>query len=401
MHRIIRSILDTDLYKLTQQWAVLCLFPWAKVRYQFINRRPEGKFTKEFLEEFKRQIRLMADLSLAPQERDFLATKCPFLPPQFLAYLTNYRFNPDEVQASLNSDCELVVEIYGYWHSTILWETPLMEIISEIYYQLIERDWIVNEDDQRERANKKLQLLAANDCQTAEFGARRRRSYRSQYIFMEEARSYSNVVGTSNVHLAHVFSTKPIGTKAHEFYQAMSVLMGLRHANRFALDCWVDVYKSNLGIALTDTYGLDAFFGDFTLAHAKLWDGLRWDSGCPYVFTDRVVSHYANFNIDPMSKWGVYTNGLTDEVAAKIRRYTEKKIKASFGIGTYFSNDFRKKSDMQIVSKPLNIVIKLCGVEDNGRMVPVVKLSEDSSKVSGDLNAIKVAQWTFFGNPIC
>lgn len=392
--------MDSDLYKFTMQWAVLCLFPWVKVHYQYINRRPEGKFTPSFLIEFRRQVLQMSNLSLSKDEMDFMARRCPFLPPQYLAYLLNYRFNPNEVTAEINEAGELVVDVYGYWHSAILWETPLMEIISEIYFALIDTDWIDDENAQRERANRKLSLLDANDCQTAEFGARRRRSYRSQYIFMEEAVKYRNIIGTSNVHLAHTFNMKPIGTMAHEFYQAMSVLMGLRHANRFALDLWVSVYKANLGIALTDTYGLDAFFGDFTLSHAKMWDGLRWDSGNPYAFTDRSVGHYRGLSIDPMSKWGIYTNGLDDETAVQIRRYTEGKIKASFGIGTFFSNDFRKRSAPTEVSKALNIVIKLCDVEDNGRMVPVVKLGEDTTKLSGDPGAIKVAQWTFFGNPI-
>jgi nicotinate phosphoribosyltransferase len=203
------------------------------------------------------------------------------------------------------------------------------------------------------------------------------------------AKSY--FVGTSNVRLAMKYGVKPIGTKAHEWYQAHSQLAGLEHANRAALEAWINVYHSALGIALTDTYGTDAFLRDFSRELAMAYDGVRHDSGDPFKFVDKFVAHYEKLGIDPLSKTAVFSDSLNVEKAIKIHRYCQNKIKDSFGIGTFFTNDFPKSA-----FKPLNIVIKL--VRLNGK--PVVKLSDDFGKSFGERDAVRVARYTHMGIPL-
>jgi len=163
----------------------------------------------------------------------------------------------------------------------------------------------------------------------------------------------------------------------------VSALESLRHANRFAMQKWCDTYGANLGTVLPDTFGIKAFFDDFTLYYASLFDSIRHDSGDPFKFTDKVIAHYKKLNIDPNSKTIIFSDGLNVELAIELNRYCSGKIKCAFGIGTNFTNDFATKS--------LNMVIKLYSVDG----IPVVKLSDEPTKATGDKKAVEVAKWTF------
>lgn len=171
---------------------------------------------------------------------------------------------------------------------------------------------------------------------------------------------------------------------AHEFIMGVSELESLRYANRFALYKWAEVYKGNLGIALTDTYGTAAFFKDFDLTLSKLFDGVRHDSGCPFKFTDNVINHYKKLGITPDTKTIVFSDGLDLDLAYKINAYCLNKIRCSFGIGTHFTNDFPN-------SKATNIVIKLNSINN----IPVVKLSDIDVKNTGDVKALEYAKYVF------
>jgi nicotinate phosphoribosyltransferase len=165
---------------------------------------------------------------------------------------------------------------------------------------------------------------------------------------------------------------------------AQSVLAGLRHANRFALEVWAAAYQGELGTALADTYGSEAFFMDFDARYARLYDGLRQDSGDPAAFIERVVRHYQSLGIDPRAKTIVFSDNLTPELAVELQRRCGGRIRAVFGIGTNLTNDFEG-------SPALNIVIKLTAIDG----IPVVKLTDDPAKASGDPEALRIARWTF------
>ena len=392
MKQIINSLLDSDLYKFTMCNAVLHLFPDADVEYRFKNRGSQ-RFNTAFLAELKRQIQLMSTISLSDIEYSWIKENIPFFSPTYVEYLKNYRYNPDEVHVSLDAEDNLVIDIKGSWHSTIMWEVPLMALISELYFKMIDTDWDIKDMDPI--IHRKANILGDDACVYADFGTRRRKSFAVQDRAIAGFRGYCETygkgtfVGTSNVYFAMKWGLKPIGTMAHEWIMGISAIEGLRHANYYALQNWVRVYNADLGIALTDTFGTPAFFDNFNMRLAKLYDGVRHDSGCPIEFGDKVIAHYIKLGIDPKSKVIVFSDGLNPIEAVRIQRYFKGKVKISFGIGTNFTNDFEG-------SPALNMVIKLWSCDG----IPVVKLSDVGGKVMGDPDAVKVAQWTFQDKPL-
>lgn len=379
---IIESILDTDLYKLTMQKAVLAYRQDVPVEYVFNNRRPEGKFNDAFFTAFQEELERMKYVALQSSEALWLEQNVPFLGHQYVEYLRNYRFDPKEVDAKIvNGD--LALRIKGTWDRTILWEVPLMAMISELYFTHCDTDWTYDEEAQRQRLVEKGNMLG--DTNFADFGTRRRRNYRIQDLVVNTLKDRVNFNGTSNVHLAHKHGLKAIGTMAHEWIMGISALESLRHANRYALRIWSDVFDGNLGIALPDTFGTEAFIEDFDGYLARLFDGVRHDSGDPFKFGEKIVAMYRKLKIHPSTKTIVFSDSLDPELAMRIRRHFDGVIRVAFGIGTNFTNDFPN-------SPALNMVIKLamCGG------LPVVKLSDTLSKAIGDAEALRIARWYFF-----
>ena len=397
----IKSLLDSDLYKFSMQNAVLQHYPDAWVTYKFTNRNTFMKFNGAAYNAIIGNIKAMADLALTVNE--FLYLKdYKFLNVGYLEYLRNYRFKPEQVKVKF-LDGDLDIEIYGPWHETILWEVPLMAIISEAYFEHVDnRGWNCNKptcttDGMRQRTWQeayaegvldKAKNLAMMADKFTDFGTRRRRSYETQDIVVKTFKESGvpNFFGTSNVHLAMKYGVKAIGTMAHEWIMGVSALESLRYANKFALQKWQETYQ---GYALTDTFGTEAFFRDFSGSLARGYDGVRHDSGCPFTFADRVIKHYESLCLDPTTKLIVFSDGLDVEKALAISKHCAGRIRCSFGIGTHFSNDFQN-------SKPLNMVIKLYDVNS----IPVVKLSDSPSKATGDKDALRVAMWTFNHKPL-
>ncbi len=390
--KIIHSVLDTDLYKLTMAQAILSQYPHAQAEYVFCNRDKSFVFgNKEFTpEKFKAVLRdaivEISELALCADEEDWLKANCRFVTPAYLEYLRNYRFKPKELEIS-NTEGDLQIRIRGPWHSTVMWEVPLMAVVSELYFKHIDTNWHWDRVAYQSTTKQKAELIAHP---FAEFGTRRRRSYKVQDATVEALQGTS-CVGTSNVHLAMKYDMKAIGTLAHEWVSAVAILDTMNHPNRAMMDRWNRVYKGDLGIALTDTFGTDSFLRDFDLHWAKLYDGCRHDSGLAIEFADKMIAHYKKLGIDPLSKVIIFSDGLNAEKAAEIRDYCEGKIKCSFGIGTHFSNDFEHQG-----SRALNIVIKLWSI--NG--TPAVKLSDTPTKAIGDPDAVQVMRWIHMGLPL-
>ena len=380
---IIRSLLDNDLYKFTMQKAVLAYRQNVPVHYIFHDRRPRRRFNDAFRRALAEEIEQLTALSAAEEEIEFLQRACPFLGLQYLDYLRNYRYHADEVTFSVSDDGLLDLKISGPWERAILWEVPLLALISELYFVHCDTDWSHDEAEQRERSREKAEGLG--QCSFADFGTRRRRSYAAQELAVDTLRGSDSFVGTSNVHFAHRFALKPIGTMAHEWIMGISALESLRYANRYALRIWGDVYQGRLGIALSDTFGTDAFFEEFDDFLSRLFDGIRHDSGDPLVFAEKAIRHYRSKGIDPRTKTIIFSDSLNPEKVREIDDALKEKVKVSFGIGTNLTNDYPG-------SRPLDIVIKMS--ECNG--VPVVKLSDEPGKQIGERDALRVANWTFF-----
>lgn len=384
---MIRSMLDNDLYKFNMQQAVHALYPRVEARYGLINRSGNG-FPDGFEQRLGEEIRKMADLRLQGEELTYLAETGYFLTPVYLDFLTHYRYNPDEVSVQVREG-NLQLGIEGPWFRTILWEVPLMAVVSELYFSMT-APTIRSTDEQHARNREKAGRLRDNQVKFADFGTRRRFSAANQERVLADIRSVegNTLIGTSNVHFARQFGIKPIGTHAHEWFMFHAAENGYRLANKSATDAWTAVYQGNLGIALTDTYTTDVFLQSFDAVKARLFDGVRHDSGDPIAFADKVVAHYRKLRIDPTTKTIVFSDGMNVDNAIRVRKYCEGKINTSFGIGTYMTNDLGPVA--------LNIVIKLseCRTDAHSGWIPVVKLTDVQSKHTGPQEEINLCYRT-------
>lgn len=386
-----RGILDTDLYKLTMQQAVCQYYPRARARYSFINRGGTP-FPPGFDKELSGYIEAMRELALTEEEKSWLARKCSYFHPVYLDLLESYRFDPGEVSME-QKDGELTISIEGYWYTTILWEVPLMALISELYFELSGK----NEDAYPEEKVHELNLGKArffkeNGIRFVDFGTRRRFSYHNHRMLIPDLMQAGEfLLGTSNVHLAHVYDLTPIGTQAHEWFQFHSAKYGFRVANQLALERWLEVYKGDLGIALTDTFGTDNFFHAFDTYYAKVFDGIRQDSGDPFEFLESAIAHYEGLGIDPSSRTIVFSDSLNLELSKAIHEACAGRVKDLYGIGTFLTND--------VGVKPLNMVIKMVECQpfkDSERWVDAIKISDDSGKYTGDMDTIELARRILF-----
>ena len=379
----LQSILDNDFYKLTMQQCVVKLFPRAKAKYQFINRG-HHQFPKGFAEQLRSSVDAMAGLKLAKEEKQWLAVACPYLDPVYLDFLEGYSYNPQEVTIK-QTDEGVEVFIEGYWYRTILWEVPLLCLISENFYALqnLQRE---TDDEIIQKTKRKIESYADLDVTIAEFGTRRRHSFHVHQLVVETLKKFGKTfVGTSNVHLARINQTKPIGTHAHEWFMFHAAKYGFKMANQLALEHWIDVYRGDLGIALSDTFTTDEFYEVFDKKFAKLFDGVRHDSGDPVEFAKKTIQHYKSLGVDPLSKTIIFSDSLDLEKVKRIVDYCRGKIGMSFGIGTNFTND--------VGLEPMNIVIKMTeALPESAPWTPVVKLSDVPGKHSGDEKMIELAK---------
>ena len=379
-----KSILDNDFYKITMQNAVVKLFPNEKVKYEFINR---GKhhFPEGFDAELRKSVNAMAELKLTKDEKKFLRETCPYLDLPYLDFLGGYHYDPTEVTIQ-QTENELRVTVEGEWYRTILWEVPLLALISELHYEMnnMERD---SDEIVVAKTLEKAEELNKLGVTFAEFGTRRRHSYKVHDLVVDTLVKNKNTkfIGSSNIHFAMKYGVKPIGTHAHEWFMFHAAEYGFKMANALSLEHWVDVYRGDLGVALSDTYTTEVFFQQFDKKFAKLFDGVRHDSGDPIEFAHKTIEHYKTNGINPLFKYIIFSDGLNMEKVAEITHACKGKIGISFGIGTNLTND--------VDVKPMNIVMKLVAAKAiNGDWIPTVKLSDERGKYTGDPKMIELAK---------
>jgi nicotinate phosphoribosyltransferase len=375
---MVHSLLDTDFYKLTMMQVVLHQYASAWVRYAFKWRNWDEMHLEGSLQKFKsildENIDRLSGLRFKEDELKYLAA-IPFFKPDFIEYLRLFQLNRSYVKTAIE-DNELKIHIEGPWLNTILYEIPLLAIISELYsgmHGVDEATWM---KAARKRLKDKVGYLkkaigSDQQFKFAEFGTRRRASYRWQHEALKYliAHCEGMLVGTSNVYFAMQLGIKPIGTMAHEFFQAHQQLgPRLVDSQKEALQCWADEYRGELGIALSDTMGFDKFLKDFDRFFALLFNGCRQDSGDPIEWTEKLIAHYRKMRIDPRTKSAVYSDGLTFESAIGIFKQFNRQIQTSFGIGTDLTNDCGFIAPQ--------VVIKM--VECNRK--PVAKVSDSEDK---------------------
>lgn len=385
--RIIQSALDFDVYKVNMMSAVAALYPDVMVSYKFIVRSEED--LSELLPDVKAEVLKLQDITFSAEEIEYMKGVAPYLSSEFVDALHAFRFNPQRdvsfnTKTMADGTSQLRITINGLWKETILYETIIMSIVSEVRSRARWAD-IPAEQFQSVLKEKvshlKSELTRRNitNFKFADMSTRRRFSFQAQrsmlqYLSQELPDSLS---GTSNYHLAKELDLTPIGTVAHEWFMGHQALVNVRDSQKVALQRWQKMFNGALGIALTDTIGIDAFLKDFDEELSNAYAGVRHDSGCPYTWGEKMIEHYQSLGIDPMTKTLVFTDGLNFDQALDICEHFQGRVQISFGIGTFLANDMGEYTNEQGVAyKPLSIVIKM--VSCNGS--PVAKISDEPEK---------------------
>ena len=371
---VIESLLDTDLYKFTMMQAVLHQFPGAQVEYKFKCRNAGLQLTP-YVDEIREEIRHLCSLSMREDELDYMRS-LRFIKSDFVDFLGLFRLNEKYITVTPQDNGEIDIRVRGPWLHTILFEIPVLAIVSEVYFRNTQPG--LDHAEGRRRLADKLALLrspALADLRVADYGTRRRFSRDWQREVLQTMRdtlgtaANSHFTGTSNVLFAKELGLKPMGTMAHEYLQACQALgPRLRDSQVFAFEKWAQEYRGDLGIALSDVYGMNAFLRDFDMYFCKLFDGARHDSGDPFQWGERMIAHYAANRVDPRTKTIIFSDGLTIPRCIELYERFRGRIQIAFGVGTNLTND--------LGPAPLQIVLKM--VQCNGQ--PVAKISDTPGK---------------------
>ena len=373
---IITSLLTQDLYKFSMGQAIYHQFSDYKTTWTFKCRNKDVHFTKEMLEEIKEQIEAYCELRFTEEELDYLG-QITWLKESYVDFLRLWQPRFADFIIDDEASWGLRVEATGTWLNTSMYEVPVLAIINEVYFRMSGGydDRMVSFE---RKLDEKIQWLADGKYQIgsfSEFGLRRRLSGEAQELAVDKLRKAdlgtSRFVGTSNVYLAKKFNLKPVGTMAHEWIMCTGQgnhKHNPAYSNWYALDAWVKEYGVLNGTALTDTITTECFLKDFQLTFATLFSGVRHDSGDPFEWAEKMISHYKELGIDPKTKTLLFSDSLDFERADKIWKNLHDRINVAFGIGTYISND----TDVEA----LNIVMK---VTDCNNM-DVAKISDVSGK---------------------
>ncbi|MBR5937607.1 MAG: nicotinate phosphoribosyltransferase [Clostridiales bacterium] len=366
LHRIIRSLLETDMYKFSMGQAIYHQFPSYKTTWTFRCRNKDVKFTSEMIEEIKDQIRAYCELQFTEEELQYL-DDIKWIKGSYIDFLRLWKPRYEDFDITTDAECGLSIETRGTWLNTSMYEIPTLAIVNEVYFRMAyDYDDLIKSFE--ERLNEKIGWLQSGKyciSSFSEFGMRRRLSAEAQEMAVRALAAAdladSKFVGTSNVFLAKKYNLTPVGTMAHEWI--MCVGQGDHkhnpaYSNWYALRAWVDEYGVLNGTALTDAITTDCFLRDFQLTYSTLFSGVRHDSGDPIEWGEKMISHYNSLGIDATTKTLLFSDSLNFEKADKIYRHFQSRAKVAFGIGTYIANDTHMPA--------LNIVMKttLCNGQD-------------------------------------
>lgn len=376
LHRIITSLLETDLYKFSMGQCIYHRFPIYETTWTFKCRNDDVRFTDEMVEEIREQIRAYCDLRFTEDELEYL-NGIPWFRTSYVDFLRLWHPRFEDFEIDNDDEKGLRIEARGTWLNTSMYEIPTLAIVNEVYFRMAhDYDELIRSFE--EKLDEKCRWLEEgkyNIATFSEFGLRRRLSAEAQDMVVGKLASIKpaagNFVGTSNVYLARKHGIKAVGTMAHEWI--MCVGQGNRrhnpsHSNWYSMEAWIGEYGVMNGIVLTDTITTDCFLRDFRLTFATLFSGVRHDSGDPIEWGEKMVAHYESLGIDPKTKTLLFSDSLDFEKADSIRAHFEGRVQVAFGIGTYLSND--------TCVKPLNIVMKttICNGQD------VAKISDTPGK---------------------
>lgn len=378
---IIKSILDTDLYKFTTSYAYMKLFPQATGTFTFTDR-DNTEYPDEFIQQMYLELSNLGMHRLTKEEQDYMNAHCRFIPAMYWEWLSSFRFNSGKVSVFLDDKRHLHIQVTDYLYKATLYEVPILAIVSELRNRTLGN--VANMDEVLTKLENKVRLSNVVGLPFSEFGTRRRFSSNVQeevIAYIKDKSIYCT--GTSNCYYAMKYEMPMMGTHPHEWFMFHGAQFGYKHANYMALENWVNVYDGDLGIALSDTYTSDVFLKNLSRKQAKLFDGVRCDSGDEFKFTNAVIARYKELGIDPTTKTIIFSNALDFDKARDIMEYCRGRIRCAFGIGTNLTNDAG--------FKPSNIVMKLttCMMNKNQPIYSCVKLSDDEGKHTGNIEEVE------------
>ena len=372
---VLQSLLETDLYKFTMWQVMLHKHPGVQAEYAFVCRNTSAFPLSELVDEVNAQLDHLCTLKFTADELDYLRS-LRYIKPDFVDFLALFHYQRHLISATAEGDTLRIVAKGPQVH-VMGFEIPVLAIVNELYFRRFDTPEARVEG--RRRLAEKVQMLREFENEPprrfsfdlADFGLRRRFSgdWQDEVVATLARELPQFLKGTSNVYLAKKHGLVPIGTMAHEFLQSYQAFESrLRDFQKAALEDWVQEYRGDLGIALTDVIGMDAFLADFDLYFAKLFDGARHDSGDPYIWGEKLIAHYRKMRVDPATKRMQFSDGLDVPKSLALYRHFADTNPCAFGIGTNLTNDLGIPA--------LNIVMKLMSC--NGS--PVAKLSDSSGK---------------------
>ncbi len=377
---MILSILDTDLYKFSTSNAYFHLYPLAEGTFTFNDRAAEV-YDESFLEALRDEFRQLGKLALTDAEFDYITGRVRYIGRNYWEWLRGFRFEPEKIEASLDAQGHLHIDVTDYLYKVTLYEVPVLAIVAE----LRNRFRGVQADETRAMAllDEKIAMANSYNLSFSEFGTRRRFSsdLHEKVVAALKAGCPKCCGGTSNVYFAMKYDMTPIGTFPHEWVMFHSGVFGYKRANYLSLEDWIKVYDGALGIALVDTFTTRSFLHTLTMKQAKLLDGFRQDSGDEKEVGEMIIARMKEFGIDPSGKTIVFSNALDFPRYKAVAEYFRGRVKVSAGIGTNLTCDPGIDG-----YRPANIVMKLsrCRMSAKDPWEKVIKISDDLGKHMGE-----------------
>lgn len=390
-------MLENDLYKFSMSYYYQRNYPKAWGAFIFHDRN-KTEYTEEFVALLNEEFKKLNKLFLQNNEYEWVVRTIKYIPQYYWEWLRGFRYNSSDIKTWLDEEKHLHIEVSDLMYRATFYEIPILAIVSELYHKYIGDGLDTNPqltEAMMDGLIEKSKIAENHNLFFADFGLRRRFSRISEDIVVNfMSKHCKTFVGTSNVALAMKYNVKPIGTMAHEIFQFFAAIHSPKDANFGVMWKWAETYNGELGTVLTDTFTVNEFLREFSMRMAKLYDGVRHDSGDPFVFGDKIIEKYKSYGIDPMSKVIVFSDGLNFEKAAEIKEYFAGKIKVSFGIGTNLTCPSMKNENGKEI-KPCNLVMKLkeCRIDDEHPIYGCVKLSDVATKAIGNPEDIKAYKY--------
>ena len=384
---IIRSMIENDLYKFSMSYYYQRTTPEGIGTFYFTDRNGQV-FTEEFVSRLKEEFENLKSLALTDEEFNWCLNNISYIPRCYFEWLKGFRYDPSIIKIDLDEEGHLKIEAKDNIYKVTLYEIPILSTVSELYYEMYDNTEINWEYIDAQLA-RKAEISNTNCMKFANFGMRRRYSHEVEdHVTEYLTRHAKYFIGSSTVYFAMKYQSirkdlKPIGTMAHELMMATAAFMGPKEANYYVMQKWNEIYGGAMGTMLPDCFTTDVFLRNFSMDMAKLYDGVRHDSGDPLKFGDKIIAKYESYHIDAKTKSIVFSDSLDFEAALAIQNYFKGRINVSFGIGTNLTNDVG-------TAAPLNIVMKLKTFQVNPRQPEYrcVKLSDVPGKELGDADEI-------------